>query len=50
MRKRTLADYTLATLAVGIMIGFPVWQWIHTLRVPAEQVSLPIARSVARSQ
>ena len=28
MRKLTLADCLMATLAVGIMIGFPVWYWI----------------------
>jgi len=25
MRKLTLADYFLAALAVGIVIGFPAW-------------------------
>ncbi|HXO95748.1 MAG TPA: hypothetical protein VN857_04125 [Chthoniobacterales bacterium] len=28
MRKLTLADYFMGTLAVGIMICFPVWHWI----------------------
>ena len=31
MRKLTLADYFLATLAVGIVIGFPVWNWISEM-------------------
>ena len=31
MRKLALADYFLATLAVGIVIGFPVWHWIVAL-------------------
>jgi hypothetical protein len=34
MRKLTLADYAdyvLAALAVGIMIGFPVWHWLFGL-------------------
>jgi hypothetical protein len=47
---RKLGDYFLATLAVGIVIGFPFLHWIHTLRAPAKEVSLPIARFVARSQ
>jgi len=37
MKKRTLtdyADYVLAVLAVGIMIGFPVWHWIFGLPLP----------------
>jgi hypothetical protein len=28
MRKLILADYFFATLAVGIVIGFPVLHWI----------------------
>ena len=28
MRKLALADFFLATLAVGIVIGLPVWHWI----------------------
>jgi hypothetical protein len=28
MRKLTSADYFMATLAVGVMIGFPIWYWI----------------------
>jgi hypothetical protein len=32
MRKVTWADYLMATLAVGIMIGFPVWSWISRMR------------------
>jgi hypothetical protein len=31
MRKLTLAEYFLATLAVGIVIGFPVWNWISEM-------------------
>jgi hypothetical protein len=35
MKKLTLADYAdyvLAALAVGIVIGFPVWHWISGMR------------------
>jgi hypothetical protein len=28
MRRLTLADYVLAALAVGIVIGFPLLHWI----------------------
>jgi hypothetical protein len=31
IRKLALADFFLATLAVGIVIGFPVWHWISAL-------------------
>jgi hypothetical protein len=31
MRKLILADYVLATLAVGIVIGYPVWYWISEM-------------------
>jgi hypothetical protein len=31
MRELTLADYFLATLAVGIVIGFPIWRWIFEM-------------------
>jgi hypothetical protein len=31
MRKLILADYFFATLAVGIMIGFPVWHGISEM-------------------
>jgi hypothetical protein len=34
MKKLTLADYAdyvLAVLAVGIVIGFPVWNWLFGL-------------------
>jgi len=34
MKKLTLADYAdyvLAVLAVGIVIGFPVWLWLFGL-------------------
>jgi hypothetical protein len=39
MRKLTLADYLFAALAVGIMIGFPVWHWISG--IPLLQSRLP---------
>jgi hypothetical protein len=28
MRKLILADYVFATLAVGIVFGFPLWHWM----------------------
>jgi hypothetical protein len=28
MRKLILADYFFATLAVGIVFGFPLWHWM----------------------
>ena len=31
MRKLTLAGYFMATLAVGIVIGYPVWYWISEI-------------------
>jgi hypothetical protein len=31
MKKLTLADYVLAVLAVGMVIGFPVWHWLFGL-------------------
>ena len=31
MRKLTLAGYFMATLAVGIVIGFAVWYWISEM-------------------
>ena len=31
MRKLTLAGYFMATLAVGIVISFPVWYWISEM-------------------
>src|SRR5437016_14515265 len=31
MRQLTPADYFMATLAVGIVIGYPVWYWISEI-------------------
>jgi len=31
MRKLTLADSFMATLAVAIVIGLPVWHWISEM-------------------
>jgi len=31
MRKLTLVHYFMATLAVGIVIGYPVWYWISEM-------------------
>jgi hypothetical protein len=31
MRKLTLGEYFMAMLAVGIVIGFPVWHWISEM-------------------
>jgi hypothetical protein len=50
MRKRTLADYILATLAVGIMIGFPVYHWINTHRAPDRTGFFANGSIVARSR
>jgi hypothetical protein len=27
----TFADFFMATLAIGIVIGFPVWHWISKM-------------------
>jgi hypothetical protein len=31
MKMLTLADCFMATLAIGIVIGFPIWQWISKM-------------------
>jgi len=31
MKMLTLADCFMAMLAIGIVIGFPIWQWISKM-------------------
>jgi hypothetical protein len=47
---RKLADYFLAMVAVAIMIGFPVWHWIHTPPEPGKIGFFANGSVVARSQ